>query len=237
MYKEIKKIIIPISMIILFLSLALSPVISADNDTLKDHQLTVLMQDMPSINQKFETRVSREQLEDVNDSVNDFIMLVDESMDESSPEGIEITVSEWEVIKTKIYGLIDIVSVFLGDDFPAEDTKIFVNSVITTIIQNRYFLRQPIISVGIGITWIPFYDYETMLGKLIKPIFIHHLLGFSTTFKFLPLAHGFPTIKYGLHRMRTFFFTGLLIDFSDLGYNRVIGPQILIGFGLFTGFS
>jgi hypothetical protein len=237
MYKETKRIIIPILVITLFFTLALSPAITADNDTFKDRQLNVLMQDMPKIDQKFIKKVSREQLEEVNDSVNDFIMLVDSSMDENSPAGNDITVSEWEVIKTKIYGLIDLVSVFLGEDFPTEDIKIFVNSVITTIIQNRYFLRQPIISIGIGITWIPFYDYETMIGKLIKPIFIHHLLGFSATFKLFPFAHGFPTIKYGLHRMRTFFFTGLLIDFSDLGYNRIIGPQILIGFGVFTGFS
>ena len=237
MNKEKKRIILPILVITLFFSLALSPIISADNDTLKDRQLNVLMQDMTEINQKFITKVSRDQLEQVNDSVNDFIMLVDASMDESSPSGNDITVSEWQVIKTKIYGLIDLVSVFLGDGFPADDTKIFVNSVITTIIQNRYFLRQPIISIGIGITWIPFYDYETMVGKLIKPIFIHHLLGFSATFKLFPFAHGFPSLKYGLHRMRTFFFTGLLIDFSDLGYNRIIGPQILIGFGVFTGFS
>ena len=237
MYKETKRILLPISVIILFFGLTLSPVISAENDIFKDRQLNVLMQDMPENNYKFIKKVSREQLEEVNNSVNDFIILVDTSMDESSPAGKEITVSEWQIIKTKIYGLIDLISGFLGEDFPAEDTKLFVNSVITTIIQNRYFLRQPIISIGIGVTWIPFYDYETMLGRLIKPIFIHHILGFSATFKLFPFAHGFPTIKYGLHRIRTFFFTGLLIDFADLAYNRIIGPQVLIGFGVFTGFG
>ena len=237
MHKEIKKIIFPISVVMLFFGLTLSPVIGAVNDTLKDPQLNVLIQDMTDNSHKFERIITQEQLEEVKVSVNDFIILVNASMDGSSPAGMEITVSEWHVIKNKIYGLIDLIAVFLGDGFPAEDTKLFINSVVTNILKNRYFLRQPIISIGIGVTWIPFYDYETMVGKLIKPIFIHHLLGFSATFKLFPFAHGFPTLKYGLHRMRTFFFTGLLIDFSDLGYNRIIGPQILIGFGMFTGFS
>jgi hypothetical protein len=221
----------------LFFGLILSPVISAEKDTLKDPQLNVLIQDMTDNNHKFKITITQEQLEEVNDSVNDFIMLVNASMDESSPASMEITVSEWQVIKTKIYGLIDLIATFLGESFPAEDTKLFINSVVTNILKNRYFLRQPILSIGIGVTWIPFYDYETMAGKLIKPVFIHYILGFSATFKLLPFAHGFPAIKYGLHRIRTFFFTGLLIDFADLAYNRIIGPQVLIGFGLFTGFG
>lgn len=230
-----KKIIFPISALILFFGLAVSPVISSEYNNLESPQLNVLMQDMTDKNHKFMISVTQEQLEEVNNSVSDFIVFADASLDESSPSGKEISVAEWQVIKTKIYGLIDLVSEFLGDGFPTEDTKIFINSVVTSIVKNRYFLRQPIISMGIGITWIPLYDYETMVGRLIKPIFIHHILGFSATFKLFPLAHGFPAIKYGLHRMRTFFFTGLLIDFSDLGYHRLIGPQILIGFGLFTG--
>jgi hypothetical protein len=164
-------------------------------------------------------------------------MLVDGSMDENSSVGKDITVTKLMMIKTKIYGLIDLIGEFLGDGFPAEDTKIFVNSVIGAFFKNRYCLRQPILSIGVGITWIPFYDYETMVGRIIKPVFIRHILGFSATFKLFPFAHGFPSVKYGVHHVRTFFFTGLLIDFADLAINNFIGPQILIGFGLFTGFA
>lgn len=237
MLKETKKIFLPVLVVILFFSLTLSPVISAENDSFKNHQLTVLMQDMPEIDHKFMRKISREQLEEVNDSVNDFMILFDESMDESSSAGKEITISEWQLIKTKMYAIIDIISGFIEEEFPVDETKIFIDSVVHGMIKNRYFLRQPIISIGIGLTWIPFYDYETMVGRLMKPILIHHFLGISATCKLFPFAHGFPTVKYGLHRMRTVFFHGLLIDFADLGYNRIIGPQILIGFGVFTGFG
>ena len=237
MLKETKKIIIAILVVVLFFGLTLSPVISAENDTFKNHRLTVRMQDMPENTQIFKKKISREQLEEVNDSVNDFIMLVDASMDISSSEGKKITVNELMAIKTKVYAIIDIIAGFLDEDFPADETKAFLDTVVGNILKNRYFLRQPLLSIGIGITWIPFYEYETMFGRLIKPIFIHHFLGVSATCKLLPFAHGFPTVKYGLHRMRTFFFNGLLIDFADLGYNRIIGPQILIGFGVFTGFG
>ena len=237
MLKETKKIILPILVVVLFFGLTLSPVISAENDTFKNHRLTVRMQDMPENTQIFKKKISREQLEEVNDSVNDFIMLVDASMDISSSSGIEITVSELMTIKTKVYAIIDIIAGFLNEDFPVDETKVFLDTVVGTILKNRYFLRQPILSIGIGITWIPFYDYESMLGKLIKPIFIHHILGFSATFKLNPFKLGFPSLSYGLHRIRTFFFNGLLIDFSNLGYDRIIGPQILIGYGFFTGFA
>ena len=237
MIKETKKIIITISVVALFFCVTLSPVISAENDNNKDHQLNVLMQDMTEKNEKFTTKISNEQLEEVNDSLKDLIILIDDSMDEHSTGGLDISVSEWQLIKTKINAMIDLIAGFLGENFPADNTKTFVNTVINGIIKNRYFLRQPILSIGIGITWIPFYEYETMIGTLIKPILIHHFLGVSATCKLFPLAHGFPTVKYGLHRMRTFFFSGLLIDFTDLGYKRIIGPQILIGFGVFTGFG
>ena len=237
MHTDMKKIIFSISVVILFFGLTLSPVISAKRDTFKEPQLNVLMHDITNNNHKFQIHITQEQLEEVKDSVDDFIMFVNAPMDENRSVGIEITVSKLMVIKTKIYGLIDLISGFLGDDFPVKDTKIFINSVFGAFFKNRYCLRQPILSIGMGITWIPFYNYETMIGRLFKPVFIHHILGFSATFKLLPFAHGFPSVKYGFHHIRTFFFTGLLIDFADLAFDRLIGPQILIGFGLFTGFA
>ena len=224
-------------MVLLFIGLALSPGMSANAETAKEHKLTIKLQDTNGKDLKIQKLVTHQQLEEVNTSVNDFIILADDAMDENSPDGSEISDSEWEKIKNKVFTLIDILAFLVGKEFPVVETKLFITSVLNTLLKFRYTIRQPLISIGIGVTWIPFYDYETMFGKLIKPVFIHHILGFSATFKFNPFVLGFPCFSYGLHRIRTFFFTGLLIDFSDLGYDRIIGPQILIGYGIFTGFA
>jgi hypothetical protein len=50
-------------------------------------------------------------------------------------------------------------------------------------------------------------------------------------------VQGFPYFGYGLHRVRTLFFKGIFINFGDLGYNRIVGPQMLLGFGYFSGFA
>lgn len=236
--KRKKKIFIPILVVMLFLGLALTPGISAKAAPVKEHQITIRMQDIYGEGDyEFRKLVTDSQLELVNDTVNEFIMLANDALDETSPDGSDISESEWEKIETKVFTMVDILGLIIGEDFPVEDTKYFVSSVLSTLIKFRYNLRQPLISIGIGITWIPFYDYETMLGRLIKPVFIHHVLGFSATFKLNPFKLGFPSFSYGLHRIRTFFFNGLLIDFSNLGYDRILGPQILIGYGFFTGFA
>ncbi len=236
--KRKKKIFIPILVVMLFLGLALTPGISAKAAPVKEHQLTIRMQDIYGEGDyEFRKLVTDSQLAAVNDTVNEFIMLANDALDETSPDGSDISESEWEKIETKVFTMVDILGLIIGDDFPVEDTKDFVSSVCNTLVKFRYNLRQPLISIGIGITWIPFYDYESMLGRLVKPVFIHHVIGFSATFKLNPFKLGFPSFSYGLHRIRTFFFNGLLIDFSDLGYDRILGPQILIGYGFFTGFA
>lgn len=237
MQKRKKKIFIATLVIMLFVGLALTPGISATGEKFKEHNLTIRMQDANGFDLRFEKLVTHEQLEEVNDSVCEFIMLIDDVMDEQSPDGSGISDSEWGQIETKVFRVVDILAKLVGKEFPVEETKLFITSVLNTLLKFQYTLRQPLISIGIGVTWVPFYDYETMIGRLIKPVFIHHIIGFSATFKLNPFKLGFPSFSYGLHRIRTFFFNGLLIDFSDLGYDRIIGPQVLIGYGLFTGFA
>jgi len=224
-------------MVMLFLGLALTPGICANAEKVKERNLTITMTDENGFNYKFNKLVTQKQLEEVNDSVSEFIMLTKDVIGEDSPGGSDVTDSEWEILQSKVFIVVDILAKMVGKNFPVEETKQFITSVVSTLLKFHYTLRQPLISIGIGITWIPFYDYETMLGRLIKPVFIHHLIGFSATFYLNPFRLGFPSVSYGLHRVRTFFFNGLLIDFSDIGYDRIVGPQILIGYGLFTGFA
>ena len=218
----------------------MTPGISATAERVKEHQIKIKMLDPYGTGEggyEFRKLVTHSQLEEVNDSVNEFIMLAKDAMDENSPGGSEFSESEWEEFEEKVYLVVEILGEIIGKDFPIDETKDYVDGVLNTLFKFKYTLRQPLISIGLGITWIPFYDYETMFGRLIKPVFIHHLLGFSATFKINPFKLGFPSLSYGLHRIRTFFYNGLLIDFSNLGYDRIVGPQILIGYGFFTGFA
>jgi hypothetical protein len=238
LHKRKKKIFIPILVVMLFFGLAMTPGISAAAEKVKEHQITIKMDDpYGSGGYEFRKLITHSQLEEVNDSVNEFIMLVKDSMDENSPGGSDLSEEEWGDLEEKVYTVVDILGSIIGKEFPIKETKDYVTGVLNTLFKFKYTLRQPLISIGIGITWVPFYDYETMFGRLIKPVFIHHLLGFSATFKLNPFKLGFPSLSYGLHRIRTFFYNGLLIDFSNLGYDRIVGPQILIGYGFFTGFA
>lgn len=225
-------------MVLLLLGTTLSSGISAEkSEPDKEHKLTIFMRGITNDNYKIEAKISQEQLKEFNSTVDDFMVLVDVVMDENSSEGAEITASEWEDIETIVYSLIDIIKVMVGEDFPEAETKSFISSVIISLLSARFNLRQPLLSIGIGITWLPFYEYETFLGKMIKPVFIRHIFGFSGTCKLNPFVLGFPCYKFGRHRVRTFFFQGILINFGDLGVNRLIGPQLLIGYGFFNGFA
>ena len=89
-----------------------------------------------------------------------------------------------------------------------------------------------IFSVGRGVTWIPFYDYEAFLGVMLRPIFITHTLGFTAALHFNMLP---PRAEYGdrlgIYRLSTIAFVGLFINFGDIAFDRVMGPVLCIGKG------
>ena len=98
--------------------------------------------------------------------------------------------------------------------------------------------RSTIVSVGIGYAFIPFYDYETFIGIMIRPIWLFYppLIfgggGYSGNLNVNVIP---PRIEYGdrvgCHVLRTTCFSGLYINIGDLGYNNRLlgGPMILLG--------
>ncbi|MDH7517944.1 MAG: hypothetical protein QHH19_06340 [Candidatus Thermoplasmatota archaeon] len=92
--------------------------------------------------------------------------------------------------------------------------------------------RSCIASVGWGKSIIPFYDYETFLGIMLRPMWFLYLAGYTGNFNVNLLP---PRIEYGdrlgLHLVRTTVFTGLYINIGELGMN-LPGPSglmILLG--------
>jgi len=234
---NIKKTIIPIAVIILLVNLTFSPIIIADPLDIKTKKMTVLAEGIKNENFKLEVEISDEDLNKLNNKINNLMETINFTINENSEQGTNISDNEWDLIKNIIYKIFDLIAEIFGKDFPLEETKIFIDFLIEKLINPVNLFKQPIISLGVGFTFIPFYDYETFFGKLIRPVIMQHFLGFSATTKFNIFVVGFPYLKFGLHRIRTFFFNGLMINFTDLGVNRLIGPQILLGFGCFTGFA
>ncbi len=197
--------------------------------------LNIWMNDVEGEDYLIQKDVSEKKFNQLSILLTDFLAYANSTLDENSPGGKNITGIEWDEIEKGILKIIDIIKAVVGDDFPYETTKTHIMSVINIFRGPIYLIRQPLLSVGLGITWIPFYDYETFLGKMIRPVFVRHLIGFSVTARLNPFQLGFPYWYFGLQRVRTFLFKGLLINFADLGIKRLLGPQVLIGFGAFTG--
>jgi len=234
---NIRKTIIRIAIVILFFCLALSPVIEAEPQETKTKKLTVLMRGVTDNNYLVEIETTEEVLKEFNSEIDSFMEVVNVTRNENSEQGANISINEWNLFTNSINKIIDLIANIVGDGFPIEDVRIFIYSLIERLISPLYLIRQPLISVGIGITFIPFYDYETFFGKMIRPVIIQHLFGFSATIRLNPFIFGFPSVKFALHRIRTCLFDGLMINFADLGVNSIIGPQLLLGFGCFTGFA
>lgn len=237
--KKIRKFLTPIVAIIIISILILpsSSIIAGNLQTPTDNKiLSVWMNDVNGEDHSFEKNVPEEKYEQMNIFLSDVLAITNNTVDERSPGGKNITNIEWDDIGKGIIKILDFIKAVIGDDFPYETTKTYILSLINLFHGPFYLIRQPILSIGIGFTWIPFYEYETFIGRLIRPIFIRHLIGFSATAHLIPFRLGFPYWYFGLQRVRTFLFRGLLINFADLGINRIFGPQLLIGYGVFTGF-
>ena len=212
-------------------AIANNPLRSVD----KQKTLTIWMSGVNGEDYSIQMKISQEKLEELNVALDDFLDLTNATTDENSPDGTNISVSEWTEIENGVNRMIDLIKAVAGDDFPDETIKTFIGSIIESLLGPFSIVRQPLLSVGIGITWVPFYEYETFLGKLLRPVFMRHFIGFSATCRLNPFVLGFPYWYFGYQRVRTFLFTGLLINFGDLGIDRLIGPQLLIGYGCFTG--
>ena len=207
--------------------------------------LTISMSGLNGEDYSIQMQISEEQFNILSKQLNDtMIDIAKATAFESSPEGTNVSDSEWDKVKTDVFCIIDLIKKTAGDGFPDESIKSNITNVIDSLrdpepmggpIYNLLFLcRQPLFSVGVGYTWIPRYEYETFLGRLIRPICLRHLIGFSATFPIFKF--GFVYWYFGLQRVWTFLYRGLLINFGDLGIDRLFGPQILIGYGFFPFF-
>ena len=231
-----------LTIVILALTIPTTSIIASNTDGLQNPTsetkiLSILLNDVDGEDYSIKKEISDETYNELNVSTSNLLALTKDSVDDNSPDGKNITVVEWDNIQEALTKIIDKIYEVIGPTFPYWIVIAFLVSLINLFHGPLYLIRQPILSFGLGITWLPFYDYETFLGKMLRPILMRHLVGFSITGVLNPFRLGFVYWRFGPQRVRTFLFRGLIINFAELGIERLIGPQILIGYGVFTGFT
>jgi len=111
--------------------------------------------------------------------------------------------------------------------------------ISTDWLYNELFETEPdrstIVSMGVGYAYVPFYDYETFLGIMIRPIWLFYpplILGgggYTGNFNMnlLPWRLEFGD-RLGFHIARTTVFSGIYINVGELGYDRIFGGMIML---------
>lgn len=208
-----------------FITILLSPCISAKNPINQDQILTIWMPGITKNDFFIQIEVSKEQLQIFNDKINDTLGIVNTTKSPVSTGKSIITYEEWQKIGENVSTLINSIKSIIGD-FPNVDTEILVSNIIKAFFSplGGFFRPKPIFSAGIGFTWIPFYGYETFLGLMLRPMLTRYRFGFSQ-------VGGLTRTDFtiGQHLMVNICFCGLFINLGDIGSERVIGPTIYIG--------
>lgn len=229
---EIKKTVVPIAVVILFLGISLSPGISAENYENDSKLLTIWLPEITEDDYSIQMEVTQTDYNEINNSIDDFLTLVETAMDENSSLGRKIADSEWVDIKNSAIGLVNSIKTIVGDDFPDLDIETFIEGTLTSLFNplKWFFQRAAIFSVGRGFSWIPFYDYEAFMGIMFRPIFITHIIGFTGALHFNPFPFRVEYAdRIGLYRLTALAFSGIFINFGDITYDKIVGPILLIG--------
>jgi len=228
---KIAKKLIPIGVVILFVGIAFVPSASAANPRSRgdERTLTIWLPGITEDDFTMQVTVTGEQLDELTVAMDNFLDYAELAMEDN-----KINIEEWAEFKTLTTGMITTIKEIIGEQFPDVDTDELVEEIVSTFIEplGMWPLRAPIFSIGRGYTWIPFYNYESFMGVMIRPMFITHTLGFTA------VAHANlfpPRLEYvdrlGMYRLRKMGFVGLFINLGDVGIDRVKGPVLLIGKG------
>ena len=146
----------------------------------------------------------------------------------------KLSPEEIDEIKSNVNGLVTSLNTVLvanGHD-PIDETWLYREMFETEVG------RSTVLSVGIGFAFIPFYDYETFIGIMIRPIWLWYPpvflggMGYTGNLNINVIP---PRVEYGdrlgSHIVRTTMFSGLYINIGELGYDGKLigGPMILFG--------
>jgi len=220
-----KKRIIPFFFILLLLNIALMQPIHAEDLKDKGQMLTIWMPDITHDDYFIQTTIYKEDIQSINNKLFEILDLFYSSISPESLGGSEIVLEEWDEIKLNLRYFIQSIS-SLDETLTITNVEQLIDDIVDAILNPvvGLFPPNPVISIGLGTTWIPFYDYETFVGVMLRPMITRYCIGFSNV--------GGPAstnIIIGRYFKLVIGFRGLFINFGDIGFNRIIGPTIYIG--------
>lgn len=228
---KLVKQIIPIAIVLLFMGATITPALGAtpikEQETVLDGT-KVLTIWMPGTNEyKTQVAISEEQYNELNGIIDEFLADAGVAIEDST-----ITPTEWDTLKDDAIDALNLIKSIVGESFPDIEVESFVGDIISSFINpfGIFGLRAPIISVGRGLCWIPFYDYEEFMGWMIRPMFIRYTIGFAGVFHVNPFPFRLEyKDRLGMFRLRTVGFGGIFINWGDLGVDTFKGTVIVIG--------
>jgi hypothetical protein len=223
MAKKIK--IVSILITLLFLNLLILPIISAEEQTDSDKLLTIWMPGITKDNYFRQIQISEEEIQILIDNINTTLDVINSTLLPGSSGSTKITYEEWQQISSNICVFIDSIDLII-DDFPEIDTTKLVTRIVEGFFLPLpgFFRPKPIVSAGIGNTIIPFYDYETFLGRMIRPMLTRYQFGFTHIGGITRCR--FTIGKYFIFNTR---FCGMFINLGDICFEEKMGPTMYIG--------
>jgi len=99
---DIKKMIIPIAVVIMFFGLAFSPAFQANPIIVKSKKMTVLLHGINNNNYSVDIEITDEDLIELNDEIGNFMEVINNSINENSELGTNISDNEWRLFKNII---------------------------------------------------------------------------------------------------------------------------------------
>jgi len=228
MHTESYKKTLIFAIALLFFTIAFSSSVTAES---KENLMTIWMPGITEDNYAAQKEISPLESQTFYNELNNSLTLIENAMSLGSPGSITITTEEWQEIKNSVSNLISFIKI-LDENFPELDTQKFVSDIVDSLLNpsGKFLKPIPVFSVGRGFAWIPFYDYESFKGTMLRPIFTQYQFGFTTLLSLTLLPPSFAKhIMLGTHRMISIGFSGIFINFGDVGLDRTLGPMIFVG--------
>lgn len=220
-----RKKAIPIFITSILFTILIMPYTSAEEPVNKNQTMTIWMPKITQDDYFTQIHVSQEDLQTFTINIYNILDVLNTTISPESQEGKTITDEEWEQISISVNDLINTIK-SLDINFPNINTQQLISNIVEAFFDplSGILRPEPIFSIGMGFTWIPFYGYESFLGVMLRPIFSRYILGFS---RVGGLISNF--FKIGTFSMIILRFSGLFINFGDIGRENILGPTLYLG--------
>jgi len=220
-----RKKIVPFVITLLLTTIIPIQIINAEDTINQEKILTIWMPGITEDNYFTQIEISDEQIQVLIEKIYATLNVINKTMIPDNTGISTITYEEWQKISVNVCEFIDSIKPII-ENFPDINTEKFIKNIIESFFMPLpgFFRPKPFFSAGIGSTWIPFYDYETFLGLLFRPMLTRYQFGFSHIGGLRQCR-----ITFGKYYMLNTCFFGLFVNLGDIALEKIMGPTLYIG--------